>query len=495
MEVRKIFSGFDNADTGIYDLYILLGDSLSRGNSESVGPTPTADTVFEWNGSAVVEVTTNDLAQAVTGSMWPQHGILRNTARDKKILYVNCAVGGSEIGPYGDPWSDTGVGTLWQNAVNKVAGALLIPGAVIKGVIISGGANDYRGVIKPTQAEFKTAYQSIIDRVNTEWGNPNIFLFQVGQTDSETSLSGDFRVVTRELVSENTKVNLALANLSYYAQGYMQVDRVHFTQAGNDKAGEQISRYESKSGGKRTKNLLSRFDTELSAAHQSAWETFLSSCESNGNLSAIEHLTMFVSTTDKNRKTELIGITIPQPDSAVHTPNSHVTTNGTSTYIGVGYVPSHDYIDTDQNDILQGVKVKQTTTTAGVTACIFGGQAAAQFYLLQSASGMQYRVFDSTTTTWAAKTKPSDDTFYAIGRNGGTKFLMEEDVEVSSASVASTSSIARPTAVGARGLNFGSYDLFCAGEWECYYVLKWSAVTSYSDFLTDLRSLITSLKT
>lgn len=483
------------ASETIYDLYIILGDSLSRGNSESVGPTPTEDTVFEWNGSAVVEVVGGDLAQAVTGSMWPQHGILRNAEGDKKILYVNCAVGGTEIGPYDDAWSDTGVGTLWQNAVNKVAGALLLYGVSVKGVIISGGANDYRNLTKPTQAEFKTAYQSIIDRINTQWGNPNIFLFQVGQTDSETSLAGDFRVVVRELVSENTKVHLALDNLSYYSQGYTQGDRVHWTQAGNNKAGEQISRYEDNSGlSKQMRNLLSRFDTELSSTHQGAWQTFLNACSTHGNLDAIEHLTMFVSTTDNNRKAELIGITIPQPDNAVHTPNSHVSTTGSPTYIGVGYVPTHDYINTDQNDILQGVKVKQTTTPAGTTACIFGGQASAQFYLLQSASGFQYRVFDSTTNTWAAKTKPDDDTFYAIGRSGNTKFLMEEDTQVDSAIVASTSSIARPMAVGARGLNFGSYDLFCAGEWECYYILKWSAVASYSDFLTDLRALITSLK-
>lgn len=493
MHPRKILPFFISAQ---YDLYIMLGDSLARGNSDGDGPTPTASTVFEWNGSLLVEVTSDDLLNAVTGSMWPQHGILRNTEASKKIVYVNCAVGGSEIGPYGDPWSDTGVGTLWQNAVDKVDGIFSLPGGVsLKAVIISGGVNDYRGAVKPTKSEFKTAYQSLIDRVNLQWSTPNIFLFQVGQSGDESPLAGEFRVAAREIASENTKVNIVLDNLAYYAQGYMQSDRVHFTQAGNNKAGYQISRYENNFGlSKQLRNLLSRFDTEISESHRSAWMEFLDSCYTHGNLTAIEHLTMFVSDTDNNRKTDLIGITIPQPDNAVHTANSHVSTTGSPTYIGVGYVPAHDFINANQNDILQGVKVKQTTTSAGTTACIFGGQSASQFYLLQTASGLQYRVFDSTSTTWTGKNKPSDDTFYAIGRSGGTKFLMEESTQVSSASVVSTTSIARPMAVGARGLNFGSYDLFCAGEWECYYILKWGSVTSYSDFLTDLRALINSLK-
>lgn len=481
-----------------YHVYILIGDSLARGNSDGEGPTPTANTVFEWDGSTLVQVTTNDLVLSETGSPWPQFGALRHTATRARQVFVNSGRGGSTISDkdqLGRIWSATGPGSLWQDAVDKAAGALALPGAILKGVIISGGVNDYRESVKPTAAEFKTFYQDLINRVVAAWAPPEILLMQVARSANESPLAGEMRAKVLELQTENATVFVAANILSYYAQNYLQVDGVHFTQTGNNKAGYQISRHlDNAALSKRMRNLLSRFDTALSAAHQAAWQTFIDACSTHGNLTAIESLQVFVATTDLNRKTELMGIGIPQPDSATHTPNSHVATDGVATFIGAGYVPSHDFINTNSDDILMGVKVKQTTTAAGTTACLFGGQASSQFYLLQNSSGLSYRVFDSTNRVWTAKTKPSDNTYYAIGRNGTTKFLMENATQVDSLVAATTTQIARPMAVGARGNNFGSYDLFLAGEWECFFVLKWSAVTSYADFIADMNTLLAALK-
>lgn len=491
---RRVLLDWWGNGGGEYDLHIQIGDSLARGNSDGEGPTPTSGTVFEWNGSAIVEVTTDDLLPAVTGSPWPKHGALRYAATGRKQLYANCAVGGSEIGPYGDRWDVTGVGTLWDNAVDKVAGALLLSINSIS-VYISGGVNDYRGGTKPTSAEFKTAYQTIINRVLSTWNPGSIFLFEVGQSDSESLLACQYRNVVRELENENTKVYRGLSNLSAYAQGYMQPDRVHWTQDGNNQAAVQIDRHQRKSSlSKIKRNLLSRFDTELSTAHENAWLSFIDSCEANGNLTSLEYLVMLTSSTDKNRKIELLRSGIPQPDSATHSANSHVSTNGTSTFIGAGYIPSTDRINATQDDVIVGVKVKTITTAGTTTAGVFGTQAGAQFYLLQGSAGMQYRVNDGTATTYGAKQKPSDNTWIAIGRNGTTKFLMEDAVQLSSAVVASVSTPGRPMSVGARNLNFGSNDLFCAGEFECFFAARWTTLTSYANLLSDLNTLITALK-
>lgn len=483
----------------IYEIYILIGDSIARGNSnpQVPGPTPNSETVYEWNGSALVEITTNDLALAEGGSPWPRHGINRNLATGKIIIYVNCAQGGSTITDKEDSgriWSATGPGSLWQDAVDKAAGALLIPNSVLRGVVISGGVNDFREPIKPTADEYKLAYQDLIDRVNAEWDTPDIFLFQVVRSGSESGLACDMREKVMELEVDNANVYVAHNSLGFFAQSLTSADSVHFIQDGNNKVGEQINIFQSLSGTKRLRRLYSSFSTTISDNHKTAWATFFDSCETHGNLSSIEFLEMFVSSTDLNRKMEITGTGIPQLDSAAHVANSHVATDGISTFIGAGYIPSFDLKNATQDDIIVGVKVKTITTPGTTTAGIFGTQAGTQFYLLQTASGMQYRVNDGTATVWNGKQKPSDNSFIAIGRNGTTKFLMDDATQAHSAVAASVGAIARPMSVGARNLNFGSNDLFCAGEWECFFACRWTTLTSYTDLLTDLNTLIAALK-
>lgn len=483
-----------------FDVYIRLGDSIFRGNSTPPipGPTPLAGTMFEWDGNELIEITTNDLADASGGSPWPSYCISRNAITGRIQVVVNCAQGGSTITPYEDSgriWSATGPGSLRQQAIDKVGILLSLPGARLINVGTSGGVNDFREPVKPTAAEFKTWYQDLIDWVNTQWNNPTIYIAQIVSSGNESQLACDMRKKILELESENANVYLALNTLGYLSQGYGSVDLVHFIQDGNNKAGEQMAYYDTlTTRTKRMRSLLSKFDTPISAEHEESWQTFFDDCELHGNLDALEFLQIYVSTTDKNRRVEFMNIGIPQADAAAHTPNSHVATNGIATFIGAGYIPATDRINATQDDIFFCVKVKTITTPGTTTAGVFGTQASAQFYLLQGSAGLQYRVNDGTATIWNGKQKPSDNTFIGIGRSGTTKFLMEDAVQVHSAVAASTSTPGRPVSIGARNLNFGSNDLFCAGEFEVSAALCWSLVSDYGQFLTDLEAHLTRLK-
>src|SRR5687768_1625953 len=84
-----------------FDVIWTIGDSISRGNSDAVGTTPTPDTVFQWNAgsSSLREITNLDLLEPVAagaiGSQWPAAGTTYYSFTRKKPVFVNTGIGGS----------------------------------------------------------------------------------------------------------------------------------------------------------------------------------------------------------------------------------------------------------------------------------------------------------------------------------------------------------------------------------------------------------------
>lgn len=503
---KKIYYYYYNSQGGVqgeYDVFWILGDSISRGasNPEVAGPTPEAGTVYEWNGSSLVQITDADLADAIGGSIFPQHGIDYNTNTGRKVIYVNCGIGGSTITPTDASekwWSETGEGSLWQDALDKLDGVLSVPGgARFAGVIISGGVNDFRQAVKPTAAEFKTDLQDLINRVITQVGSSvPIHLFQVVSAGtSESRLASEMRNKVMEIVEENVNVHLSINTLAYDAHGYVSADEVHFSQTGNNIAGKQLARYQNYGStySKRIKSILSTFETELTSEEETLWVTFLESCIANGNIDALDSVQVYVSSSETNSQIDIAGITIRGIDAATFNADANLATNGSSTYVYSGFKPATNARYSSQEDLIVGTKTGTWGESAGTTRYLFGAFTTSGVTVFQNSSGINYRVNDATAGFWNGETQFASNTVYAVGRNGGTRFLMKNKTQAHSASVASSAATGRSIALGCRANGSSSFDNFAITEVEYFFAAKWTTL-DYDSLIDDLNSLTTGLK-
>lgn len=515
----NVSSGEVPDDQTVYGM-IRLGDSIPRGaNDEGLpgvpGPTPLPNTVFDFEDGVIVQVTDHDVhdaegttPEAIGGSPWPQYGILYNAATGKKICFVPGAFGGSSISASdqaGRWWTNTGPGSLWQTAVDN-ATAFVAAGGVLEKIVIGTLVNDYRDPVPPTAAEAKIAYQDLINRSIAQWPGLPIYIFQVPTVETvNTSLAAQLRIVIMELIEENANVHLAINPLGDGAKGYISADTVHRNQTGNNAEGSQLFHYEISHAdvtNKKIRTALSSFDTQLSTAHKAAVIAFMEGLITDGNFDAVDSFCPLVSRTSNNNKLDLFSFVPRGIDVATHVPNVGVSTNGTTERIRTGWVPAWYGRRSTQDDVLYGVKTGTITTASGTTACLFGTDlGTGDFYVQMATGGISYRVNDGTTTTWTTgeggDSKFANDAVYAAGRIGTKKFLMKDTTEVDSATVTSTARSTRELAIGGRATGAVSgdlYDQLLNGVYEYSFGLKWSALTSYANFLTRANTLMVALK-
>ena len=76
-----------NTTASWQQLFVIFGNSLARGRSEANGPTPKANTVFEWADTTLVRIGSKDLLAADQGSPWPQFGIDYNKNFATKVVF------------------------------------------------------------------------------------------------------------------------------------------------------------------------------------------------------------------------------------------------------------------------------------------------------------------------------------------------------------------------------------------------------------------------
>jgi len=154
---------------------MMLGDSISKGFcSDGPGPTPTAGTVYEYNGSAIVQVGANDLSNASNGSMWPKWGIDYFAGSGYKPVISSCGVNSSRFNSTTASLSWDTNGTPYGLAKTKTDAALVANGTTkIRACVIHLGENEYSNA---TIATSLTAITSLINRINADYDTPKIYI-------------------------------------------------------------------------------------------------------------------------------------------------------------------------------------------------------------------------------------------------------------------------------------------------------------------------------
>jgi hypothetical protein len=155
-----------------YDVIWTIGDSISRGNSDAVGTTPTPDTVYQWDAgnSNLREITNLDLLEPVAagaiGSQWPAAGTTYYSFTRKKPVFVNTGIGGSAFFNPSAGFSWWTNDTVFSNALTKVNNCLAyMAQPAPKLVWINMGIND----VVQGHALDQQYLTSLVDRILAEW--------------------------------------------------------------------------------------------------------------------------------------------------------------------------------------------------------------------------------------------------------------------------------------------------------------------------------------
>jgi lysophospholipase L1-like esterase len=448
-----------NTSTDNRQVFWIIGDSISFGTNNNTGPGPTtpAGTFWEWNGTSLVELTTNDLAGVQNGSPWKQFGLTYTQTRGYKVAVVNSGSPGANFYETdGNTWMSTDL--KYSQGKTKLQGALNAVGVTKpRAILIILGVNDTTTTFDlPTLVQPQV--QDLINRLTADYPDVPLLWAQIGRNAASDNSA---RLVTvrqylKTAMRNNNNCHFA-ADLSHAGgAGYLGVDNLHPTQTGNNEIGKQFARWFDlyQYDNKWVRSIISCHYTELTTAQKELIKSFIDTLGENyfnleyffrGKITA-EVDTYFDYTFNHSAK----------KFSTTFASNDSVSTNGTSSYWMINFNPTTAQVVMSQNDLFDGIKIKQNRSVAGGTTRVgLSRQGTPQIIIGQLNTSLVYwRVNDATTNTIVGQTKLQDNSFYSIRRvNSANKEIYQNGVLIGTAVVSSNG---LPTTVTYIGSSNGS---------------------------------------
>jgi hypothetical protein len=216
--------------------FVIIGDSIAKGTSNGVG-NANDNVLYEFVSGELVNIP-NDVQAAATGSWMPSFANKLNQELGRKINVSTHGSGGSEFSPYLDNnnWSTSG--TLYSPMKSEVNALALLKN--INAFIIILGINDARGT--SNLGDIESNAFSLIDRLNSDFNTPKIYMVQIGRTESGvTTKVLNVRSIIEDLVSTYSNVKLA-ASLASFDNSFFY-DNLHLIQSGNNTLGEELAEF------------------------------------------------------------------------------------------------------------------------------------------------------------------------------------------------------------------------------------------------------------
>lgn len=466
---------------GPYSAIWTLGDSNSRGNSDAVGTTPAAGTVYQWDaGSSNLRMITNlDLLEPVAagaiGSQWPAAGTTYYNLTGKKPVFINTGVGGSAFFNSTPGFSWYTNDSLFSNAVTKVNNCLAYLGKTRPDlVIVECGINDaVQGA-----ALSQTYVSSLVDRILTQypdvrivmtqpWGSPSIAL----TTYTLLQRCFQLRKWIKQEALDNPTVELG-GDMGIITQwGGLQADGYHRTFTGNAFYGDKTmwGICQSTSLNKWTRSATGLYYNRISANRMGWINTLFNAWEAAGYLDDIDYYNVSSTAGFDNAGTD--GWKNAIQDFGFVSVNSYPAPTDNVTYDGFKPEGSLDgdrmslspptlivnFADLS-TDFLFGIHVSLNAVGATTNATQGGVResAAGGIILIRQTGSSAIGVFAASTveTTNNTETRPTNG-IYMAGRNGGTQELWKGATLVDSDPVAY---VAPNPGANIRGMAIGNYN-------------------------------------
>lgn len=462
-------------------LFAILGDSIARGTSDGVGPTPTAGTVFEWDGAAEVEVTNSDLIDANTGSMWPRFGIDHNTNTGRKPVFINTAAGGAEYSPNGDNnnWSSTG--TLRAAALTKINSAMSHYAVTkLKGIFVILGVNDARGAV--ALATIQSDISDFYTWLQTQYPDTPILIAQIGRTESVTAAVriNTIRGYVRSIVEANTNCHFFCNLTSLVSGGYYDTDNLHLAQTGNNMVGQMAARWFSNSAySKWARSIIASFTDDLSTARKTLISNFVGADPTTFFLS-LDVFLLFKNTNEDNCYNDwLFGAGPLKVNTLIFTANQDLAAAGGG-YVRSGYISSVALKSTLE-DVIFGCRCTSKTVGSMTIIGSVNASSTSDRRLATTLTGpnRSYRVHDTTGTSVTGDMAAGSN-YHQRRTSGNVKQMIRNTTVDSNVSVAVAVAVTVEDYIFALNTN-GSSGSFATAGLGCYYNGKDSVIQSQID--------------
>jgi hypothetical protein len=484
----------------------IIGDSKANGTSDLVGPTPAANTVYQWNRAGSVQTVTNaDLLYVNTfGSQWPRFGIDYYNATGYKPVFVNYGAGGSAFyrTPTSSSW-DSG-GDLWALAKTQIDACLAnLSLTRPKAVMIVMGFNDAQR--QDNLATSIAQVPDLISRINTAYGtSTQIYISITGADGSKISIGtagglGAIQKAIKALPSTYSNVHVVV-NEQMLMSGGLTKDGAHFNYEGNQLFGSLLCNYMVGRATETNKEicrvLYSTFYTSLTTAEKNAYRSFVGSQIIAGNWSKFSSLQIRTAKSRKNVLCDLIGNCLVRDNYFTTVQNTDITFDGSSSYISTGYDNTNVIGAEGQDDVVMGWKTKEANTALNTQAAL-GGQTTGAYCMIRqnTTSGIDWWINTSSgnKNTYTGDTKLQIGTHYAIQRSaaGACALLKGASGSVQSASTASTAKPTSPIIEGADAAGTTPSDYWSGGTY--YFFAAQNTGFNYSNFVSNVDTLITAL--
>lgn len=498
---RFFFSTVKRVTAGLRIL--LMGDSIAAGrnNSTGVGPTPTAGTVKQWNGSAWIDVTNTDVvtATASNGSPWPQMGIDLNTSSGEVVYLFPTGVSSSMFHTNAGYTTWQKGGTNYTAMLAYVANGLadLGPGHEIDAICVILGINDV--VVSSTLADVETAIDDFFADLVADFPGVPILVSQPGRkaTGSGVQFSNTDRFyAVRFKINENA-INHADVHIvgcmgSLAPAGGYSTDDLHPNLLGDNYLGGMFASWFVNSAySKWARSVLSSMYGSLSALRSGLLADFIDSQVASGNYFLFEQLGFFVQTDVKNVYVDLAMMGMwYAPAAGTYVANSHIATNGSNQHWTPTQIPSINIRRQSQNDFIEGWWLKDNVGAAATSIMAGIANASVGRWIGQtSAVGSRHLSNDNTASVYATDLALLDNTVYSIARDAGNAYLIKESTIAATAVKASTGLNTQFCLIGARNNTGAStVDFYFNGQWRAHWVAKYVGF-DLSSFVTELRYL------
>jgi hypothetical protein len=493
--------------------FLLVGDSTTGyATDDTYGPTPTAGTVYEFNGTDIVEVGATDLLNTGfggtgRGSMWPKFGIDYYAGSGKKPVFCDTHGFDSNL-----LWATDATNKWLYDATSLLKGDLYDAMKIkadaclaemsltkFKGIFILLGVNDI-GDNLFSATQLNNAYNKLIEYLQTDFPGSPIYIVAPSVIDAgtttQTALAADVRwhqITTVPTLYSDVKC-------MYYAQYAVACNLqtgAHWSSVMNNYMGASFAAYlQDTETDDYIRRVTNHFAIPLTAAHKLAWKTALTDLRTEGFLQVCNYLKLDVCTESINERFNITGITQPtyvEGNAYTFTANSSIRTGngGANSFQSIMFVPSLHTKYGDANDQIFHNYVKQNYTASNVAETMFAsGTAGHRIHGIGTADNYFWNASDGTNTQNGRVTRFPNDTWHGVQRpDSATKnFIRNSTVDHTAAvggAVLNTGRMTRGGGLAGSLANMEHYACFAA------------KATGYTlaNVITALNTLVTALKT
>lgn len=472
-----------------------FGDSTALGSNNSTGPSSIDVTgkgyYYRASDDTIQPLTTADMPDAVTGSMYPGFIDAHFTRTAHKGIISGLPVGGTKFyGGAGVGWGEVGNTNYTASAADVEAARVKAGVDKVFLIISSLGVNDQKS--GDSLASINTAVGAYADKLIASFPYARILHWVSGYEGTNNNRGGKVRGYQRECSIAKARFELCGQNLMFNTAGLYSADQIHLSQPGQDMQGANVDRYLALDTAtytdRRARTVINSMYSALSSGRKAKINTFYV----NMGTVADDIITMFlcIMPTKVDVQTGWGLMQALTDDGFDFNANANITTDPTGSKAArvpiSSVVCDYRYSYTNIGFVARTIDRKGSFGTS--TKYLFGISTGSNvFGCAETSTGVTQFFGWDNSTAYTGTGGILDNTRYAVEREGGDKRAIVNGSVVGTTTVAAGAELTSGIEVGARYTAGPTLYLNC----EFAYVAMYKASTfNRSLFDSEMETLL-----